>query len=405
MPRDSVDFLVAGAGIVGLSIARELRRRHPGCSVMVAERAAETGMHGSGRNSGVLHSGVYYPHESLKARFCAQGAAELAAFCASRGVEVQRRGKLIVATRSEEAGLLDTLQGRATANGIEARLIGPDELRRLEPMVRSATGTALWVPSTSVADPAKVIAAVTAAAEEEGVRLSRLDGLIGARPERGVARLARSGDVGFGHLVNAAGLHADRVARLFAAGSGYRMLPFKGLYWKLDPASGIQVRHLVYPVPDLRVPFLGVHTTPSVSGGTYLGPTAIPVLGRENYRGLRGIRPVEAARILRDLAVQFWLDHDGFRALARREAPRLLRTRFADAARAILPSLEDRHLLPCGKVGIRPQLLRLSDRRLVTDFVVERGTRSTHVLNAISPAWTSALPFAGYICDAFVERP
>jgi L-2-hydroxyglutarate oxidase LhgO len=182
------------------------------------------------------------------------------------------------------------------------------------------------------------------------------------------------------------------------------LLPFKGIYWKLDPGSGIGIRHLIYPVPDLRVPFLGVHTTTTTDGATYLGPTAVPAFGRENYHGWKGVSLGEMTRITGLLIRQYARGKDGFRRLAWQEGRRYFKPWFADAARAIVPRLRTEHLLPSDKVGIRAQMLDRQTGRLVTDFLVERGPSSTHILNAISPAWTSAFPFSRHICDHYIER-
>jgi L-2-hydroxyglutarate oxidase LhgO len=190
---------------------------------------------------------------------------------------------------------------------------------------------------------------------------------------------------------------------MFGSGPRYTLLPFKGIYWKLDPASGININHLIYPVPDLRVPFLGVHTTTAIDGTVYVGPTAVPAFGRENYRGTEGVTARELVRIGSHLARQYLSGRDGFRRLAWQEGRRYFKPWFADAARAILPRLRPEHLLPCTKVGIRAQMLDKETGRLVTDFLVEEGPASTHVLNAISPAFTSSFPLARHICDEFVR--
>ncbi|HWT13580.1 MAG TPA: L-2-hydroxyglutarate oxidase [Allosphingosinicella sp.] len=392
------DYLIIGAGIVGLAVAGELKRREPGAKVMVLEKEPRPGLHSSGRNSGVLHSGIYYPAGSLKARLCSAGALEMAEYCRSRGLPMSRPGKVLVPTRAADSAQLDLLAGRAAANGVEAEPLDEAALARLEPEVRSATGRALLVPSTAVVSPAEVMASLAREALAAGIEL-RCGGSLGAVDARR-RRLEWAGEtLAYGHAVNAAGLHADRVAHLFGAGRRYTLLPFKGLYWKLDPASGIRLNHLVYPVPDLRVPFLGVHTTTAIDGTIYLGPTAVPALGRENYSGLRGVTPGELLRIAVLLGGCFLAGRDGFRRLAWREGRRYSKRRFAAAARALLPRLRACHLLACDKVGIRAQMLDLEDGRLVGDFLVESGPHSTHVLNAVSPAFTSAFPLARFVCD------
>lgn len=392
------DFVVIGAGIVGLTVARELKRREPKAKVIVLEKEDRPGRHASGRNSGVLHSGLYYPAGSLKARICAAGAREMADYCEARGLSLRRIGKVLVPTEARDAPQLDLLEERARANGVACERLDAAALARLEPEARSATGEALYVPGTSVVSSADVMAALAGEAVAEGVELRCGGALGGVRPER--RELEWAGErLCYGHAVNAAGLHADRVAHRFGAGRRYTLLPFKGIYWKLDPASGIRLNHLVYPVPDLRVPFLGVHTTTAIDGSVYLGPTAVPAFGRENYRGLQGVGAGEALRIAGLLARQYLSGRDGFRRLAWREGRRASKARFAGAARALLPRLRPEHLLACDKVGLRAQLLDRTEGRLVGDFLVESGPASTHVLNAVSPAFTSAFPLARYVCD------
>jgi (S)-2-hydroxyglutarate dehydrogenase len=392
------DYLVIGAGIVGITIALELKRRQPGATVTILEKEDRPGRHSSGRNSGVLHSGIYYPAGSLKARVCGQGAREMAEFCEERGLPIRRLGKILVPVEERDAAQLDLLAERGAANGVTVERLDAAALERLEPEAHSATGEALFVPSTSVVSSSEVMARLAAEAVDSGIIL-RCGGKLG-RIDAERQELEWNGErITYGHAINAAGLHADSVAHSFGAGEHYTLLPFKGIYWKLDPAAGIRVNHLIYPVPDLRVPFLGVHTTTAIDGSVYLGPTAVPAFGRENYRGLAGVTPGELARIGGLLARQTLSGAHGFRRLAWQEGRRYFKPRFADAARALLPRLRPEHLLPCDKVGIRAQMLDRSSGRLVTDFLVEAGPASTHVLNAISPAFTSAFPLARHVCD------
>jgi L-2-hydroxyglutarate oxidase len=400
----TADFLIIGGGVVGLSIARELKQRYPDQGVTILEKESSLGMHSSGRNSGVLHSGIYYPPDSLKAKVCALGAVEMAAYHEQHGLRLDRRGKILVATNELDAPQLDLLEIRATQNGISAQRIDALQLRELEPEAHSATGHALWVPSTSVGSPVAMMEVLRRDVEGLGVcilcniTIEKVNAVARTLVLKGGTRFS------YGHAINAAGLHADRVAHQFDCGLRYTLLPFKGIYWKLDPASGIKINHLIYPVPDLRVPFLGVHTTTTTDGATYLGPTAVPAFGRENYHGLDGVTPGDLAGIAAMLARQYISGKDGFRRLAWQEGRRYFKPWFAEAARAIVPRLRPEHLLPTGKVGIRAQMLDKKTGQLVNDFLVERGTASTHILNAISPAWTSAFPFARHICDHFIER-
>jgi L-2-hydroxyglutarate oxidase LhgO len=399
----SYDYVVIGAGIVGLTIAGELRRRDPRSKIAVLEKEIAPGRHSSGRNSGVLHSGIYYPPESLKAKLCAQGAREMADYCRERGLPVNRIGKVLLPLREEDAPLLDLLEQRAGMNDVEAVRVDDRALRELEPEARSATGEALFVRSTSVVSSSAVMDALVGEAAGQGIEILCGGALERVEPER--RELVWGGErICYGHAINAAGLHADSVAHRFGVGERYTLLPFKGIYWKLDQASGLDIRHLVYPVPDLRVPFLGVHTTTAIDGTVYVGPTAVPAFGRENYRGFQDVRAAELSRILSLLARQYWSGANGFRRFAWQESRRYFRRWFADAARQMLPRLRAEHLLAFPKVGIRAQMVDRSSGALVTDFLVEAGPYSTHVLNAISPAFTSAFPFARHVCDTEILR-
>jgi len=396
------DFVVIGAGIVGLTIAHEIKRREPRVRVVVLEKEDRPGRHASGRNSGVLHSGIYYPAGSLKAQVCGQGAREMADYCQSRGLPLRRIGKILVPTREADGPQLDLLARRAAANSVEVERLDSAGLAGLEPEARSAADGALFVRGAAVVDPAAIVARLAQEAGELGIDLLCGGSLSSVKADK--RELEWSGKrMSYGHAINAAGLHADRVAHRFGAGGRYSLLPFKGIYWKLDPASGIRVNHLIYPVPDLRVPFLGIHTTTSTGGDVYIGPTAIPAFGRESYRGMEAVRPGEFLRIATLLARQFLAGRDGFRRLAWQEGGRSSRARFAKAARALLPRLRAGHLMPCGKVGIRAQMVDRDEGRLVADFLVEAGPASTHMLNAISPAFTSAFPLARLVCDNILE--
>lgn len=397
------DYLIIGAGIVGLSIARELKLRHPGAQIIVIEKEPSPGLHSSGRNSGVLHSGIYYPPESLKAKVCRQGSIEMAAYHEEHGLRLDRRGKLLVATREEDIPQLDLLAGRAAQNNVTAEKLGYDALSKMEPEVRLVGDYALWVPSAAVGSPAQVMKTIIEEIQRLGISLQCASYVSRVDVKERRAILSNNTSVSYGHVINAAGLFADKVAQLFGIGDRYTLLPFKGLYWKLDPSSGIKINHLVYPVPDLRVPFLGVHTTTTTDGTTYFGPTAVPAFGRENYRGLKGVTTSEAARISYLLSKQFFYNRDGFRRLTLYEGRRYFKPWFVEAARSIIPRLRSADLVSTEKVGIRAQILDKKSGRLVTDFLVERGEHSTHILNAISPAWTSAFPFARFVCDNYCK--
>jgi (S)-2-hydroxyglutarate dehydrogenase len=400
----SVDYFIVGAGIIGLSVAKELKARRPKSKVLVLEKEPVPGLHSSGRNSGVLHSGIYYPPDSLKAKVCRQGSLEMAAYCKERKLPLNQIGKILLPLNADDAHQLDLMEDRAPKNGVVVHRLDRKALSKKEPEARSATGEALFVPGTSVGDSSAVINAIYNECLLAGIEVKCSSVISQVDISKKKVQLSDGTQLIYGHLINASGLHADSVAHQFSVGKKYTLLPFKGIYWKLSPDSGIRVNHLIYPVPDLRVPFLGVHTTTSIDGNVYLGPTAVPAFGRENYRGLEGVTVSELLRITNLLIKQTLSGKDGFRRLAWQEGRRYFKPWFADAARQILPRLKSTDLLPCSKVGIRAQMYDRHNQKLVNDFVVEKGENSTHILNAISPAWTSAFPFARYVIDNYIER-
>lgn len=394
----TADIVIVGAGIVGLALALELIKRDPGQKILVLEKESALGRHSSGRNSGVLHSGIYYPENSLKAKVCAEGAQEMAAFCEEHALPIKRIGKVVVPTSEKDDTLLDLLYRRGQSNGATVELIDEQTLHRIEPNARTASGRALHSPRTAVVDPLAILEKLSSELTKQGVEILTGQEVRAIDPSRSILE-TNSDKISFGHLYNAAGLYADKLARFFGVGEKYTILPFKGIYYQLDKASGIQVNGLIYPVPDLSVPFLGVHVTKAVTGNIYLGPTAVPAFGRENYSGLAGAGISEALGIGLRLFRQYASNNQGFRTFAHEEGLRFFKSNFAEAASALVPKLRPEHLLRSAKVGMRAQLLDKDKGELVMDFVVEKGENSTHILNAVSPGFTSAFSFSRFALD------
>ena len=398
------DFVVIGAGITGLAIARSLLNNAPGASIGLFEKETSPGVHGSGRNSGVLHSGIYYPENSLKAKFCANGSKQMAEFCQEHNLPLSRMGKVIVPTRPEQEPQIDLLYSRGLKNGATVNIIDRQQLKQIEPEATSATDRALYSPQTAVIDPILILRKLNQLLELKGVKIHYGQGLEHVQPEQNCF-MTQSGDrVSYGTLFNAAGQHADRIAHLFGTAKQFTLLPFKGTYFSLDPQSGIHLNGLIYPVPDLNVPFLGVHSVKTISGEIYFGPTAIPALGRENYIGLQGLEPSEATRTLFNIAIQYWKNQQGFRNYANEEATRFLKKRFTSAAKILVPKLETHHLIASNKVGIRAQLFNIKTKQLELDFMLHKYENTIHVLNAVSPAFTSAFAFADYLVESTLKK-
>jgi len=393
------DFLVIGGGVIGLNVARALKRRFTDCSVTVLEKEERCGRHASGRNSGVLHAGFYYTADSLKARFTRDGNRELRAYCAERGVPVNACGKLVVAQRPEDLAGLAELERRARRNGVELHSVDAQAAREIEPRARTVE-RALFSPSTASVDPAAVLGRMEEDARAEGVSIR-----CGARyVDRSGGRVrTNAGAWEAGYVVNAAGLHADRVARDFGHSEHYRILPFKGLYLHSDEPAGA-FRTNIYPVPDLRNPFLGVHFTVTAEGRAKIGPTAIPALWREQYEGAANFDAREFLDIVRrqaGLAVTAGFD---FVRLAVEEVRKYSRRRLVALAARLAHGVRAEHYRRWGRPGIRAQLVDLRKRRLEMDFVLEGDDRSFHVLNAVSPAFTCSLPFSRFVASEIAAR-
>jgi L-2-hydroxyglutarate oxidase LhgO len=392
------DFLVVGGGIIGISLARELRRRHPGAAVTLLEKEPAWGAHASGRNSGVLHAGFYYAADSLKARFTREGNGQLTSYCAARRLPLNRCGKLVVArTLAELSGLAELLR-RGRVNGVPVEEVTAAEARGLEPRVKTCE-RALFSPTTSSIDPRAVLNALVADARSEGITL--LPGIAYLGRSRGVVRTT-AGIFSPGYVVNAAGLQADRIARDWGFADRWRILPFKGLYLEADPSSPAFRTH-IYPVPDPLQPFLGVHVTVHVDGAASLGPTAIPAFWREQYAGWSRFRLPEALEILTREAGLLLRNNFGFRTLAFEELGKYRPRRIVALGAELAEGIRPEHFPRWGRAGIRAQLVDIRERRLEMDFKFEGDNQSFHVLNAVSPGFTCALPFSAYLVDRIME--
>ncbi|MEV0912406.1 L-2-hydroxyglutarate oxidase [Streptomyces hokutonensis] len=382
------DVLVVGGGIVGLSVAYAIGRAAPGTRVTVLEKEAGPARHQTGRNSGVIHSGIYYRPGSLKARYAVGGAAEMVKFCAEYGIPHAVTGKLIVATERAELPRLHALVQRGRENGIPVRELGGAQIPEYEPEVRGLA--AIEVATTGICDyvaVARHLAEASGAEIRYGARVAHVD----RRPERGVAVRttdgAGGGDIVRARvLVNCAGLQCDEVARLTGDDPGMRIVPFRGEYYTLTRPE--LVRGLVYPVPDPAFPFLGVHLTRGIDGSVHVGPNAVPALAREGY-GWGVVRPREIATTAAwpgvwRMARQHW--RYGVGELRRSVS----KSAFTSAVQRLLPAVTPDDLTPSA-AGVRAQAV-LRDGTLVDDFLIKEGPRAVHVLNAPSPAATASLP-------------
>lgn len=399
MSRRRCDFLVIGGGIVGVAVASALAGKYPTASIIVIEKEKAPGFHASGRNSGVLHAGFYYTADSLKARFTQDGNREWTAFCKAKGLALNACGKLVVAKDGREDAVLDTLLERGLRNGVSLEMLSAGDARKIEPAAKTWK-RALYSPATAVVDPLQVLSALVDETAAKGVAF-----------EYGVKYLGLSGDavatsadtIQAGYVVNTAGLYADKVARDFGFSADYFLLPFKGIYL-YGAESAVPLKTNIYPVPDLRNPFLGVHFTLTVGGRIKIGPTAIPAFWPEQYGGLQGFVFQEfLATSGRHLKLM--LSGDAmFRELAVEEMKKYSRGYLVDQAAKLAEGVRSSDFRQWGRPGIRAQLFNSKARKLEMDFVIEGDSKSMHVLNAISPAFTCSLPFSRYVVDQIGQR-
>jgi len=393
------DLIILGAGITGLSVAREKIQENPDCKILIIEKECKIGMHGSGRNSGVLHSGIYYPTDTLKAKFCSDGAKLMLDYCKKNNLPILQCGKVILPTKLEDDSQIDLLYRRGIANGASVQIISQDELNKIEPEANMAVQRAIYSPNTSVVDPNAILSKIQIELNSSGVTILFNEKVISADPDSSTIKTNKGNNFKYGHLINCTGQYSDVVTKMFNVGEQYTLLPFKGLYYGLNKNSNIRINGLIYPVPDLNIPFLGIHSVKLVNGSIFFGPTAIPVFGRENYHGLTGINIKDASSVSYHLLKQYISNKKGFRLYAHQEIHKFLKSEFLKSMQNLIPRLSSDDLVTSTKVGIRAQLLNTNKNELVMDFLVERVDNTTHVLNAVSPAFTSAFSFAKYILN------
>lgn len=388
------DYCVVGGGVVGLATAMKLLERHPGASLVILEKEHELARHQTGHNSGVIHAGIYYQPGSLKATLCRRGAEVTKEFCAEHGVPFRVPGKLLVATDSGELQRMDALYERSRHNDIEVDRLSADELHEREPNV-SGLG-ALLVHATGIVDFAQVCEAMGRVVRAAGGQIEFGAAVTGIR-ENSDEVTVTTADQQFSarQLVVCGGLQADRLARMAGIEPDFRIVPFRGEYYRLPASRNGIVQHLIYPIPDPALPFLGVHLTTMIDGGVTVGPNAVLGLSREGYRKL-SMNP----RDMRDFLSYpgFWkVARDNVRTGAVEMRNSLWKKGYLNACRMYCPSLRVDDLEP-EEAGIRAQAV-LRDGTLVHDFLFHQTDRTLHVCNAPSPAATSAIPIGEMIAD------
>ena len=397
---NTTDFLLIGGGIIGISIARELKSRYPDSSVCILEKENKCGLHASGRNSGVLHAGFYYTADSFKARFTREGNQRLTEYCDAKNIKLNKCGKLVVAQNESELPWLDELMNRASKNSVPLESVTEEEGRAIEPRVKIYQ-KALFSPTTSSVNPKELVESLLSDAIREGVQIKSNSRYLRRAGKRSIQ--TSDGAYEAKYLINVAGLYADKIGRDFGFSRDHRILPFKGLYLYSDEPPGALKTH-IYPVPDLANPFLGVHFTVTTDGKTKLGPTAIPAFWREQYEGWDNFNLNELTEIiLRQAGLSLTSNFD-FKALAIRELQKYSKPKLVSLASTLAEGVDIKHYRRWGPPGIRAQLLNIRTKTLEMDFFMEGDGQSMHILNAVSPGFTCALPFADYVCDQIDKK-
>ena len=380
------DYAVIGGGIVGLSTAMQLAQQYPHARILMLEKEASPAQHQTGRNSGVIHSGIYYKPGSYKARFAKAGSSSMVAFCREHGIPHEVCGKVIVATREEELQGLDKLFQRGQQNGLAVRKISPEELKEIEPHVRCVGG--ILVPTTGITNYRKVSQTYLELFLERGGEMM-FENEVRQITHRGPTHFIETtkGEYEAKFLINCAGLYSDRVTRLAGQDPGVKIVPFRGEYYELAPNQRHLVKTLIYPVPNPDFPFLGVHFTKMIDGSVHCGPNAVLAFKREGYK--------KTDFDLRDFCET--MSYGGFWRLARKNFGEgmkeiyrsISKAAFVRSLQQLIPEVQAADLVPC-EAGVRAQAL-LNDGGLVDDFLIIRGQNALHVCNAPSPAATASL--------------
>lgn len=398
--KKKCDVLILGAGVIGLASGIALLKERPNYKVIIAEKESGTSFHASGRNSGVLHAGFYYSPDSLKARFCKDGNLELRNLAKKHDVYVRDVGKVVVAQNNDELIRLESLFERGITNGVDIEILEERVLKKFEPLALTCEKF-LWSPTTGVSDPK----AITNAMREEFISLG---GQIDFNTR--IQLTIKNNEVydsthiyDAKHIINAAGAQADRISKSVGIGLEYAMVPFMGIY-RATNEKNLPLQRLVYPVPHLINPFLGVHFTLTVDHKVKIGPTAIPIAGREQYSIFKGWSPSDLAQSFKGTLSLISGEAHQFGPLLKSEWPKILQSKLIQSSSGMVPDVLNVKDWQRKPPGIRAQLVHLPTGKLEQDFIVQSQANSTHILNAVSPGWTSSLPFARWLVNEVVIK-
>ena len=392
------DFIIIGSGIIGLTLAYKLKKTISNSKIIILEKEYNSIQHGSGRNSGVIHSGIYYDPNSLRATLGVRGGIELKEYIKAKRLWMDECGKILIPTSIQSYQNIDNLYQRGIQNGVEVKKISQKEIQNLEPNANIKFDSGLFIPFTSVADPKEVSKALINDLNDLGVKIIYNEEVTKIFNE-GKNIITKHNNYFCDHSFNCSGLQSDVVAKNSGLQFRYSFLPFKGKYWKINNKN-FKLKHLIYPIPNLRYPFLGLHTSHKKDGSCYIGPSSTPVFGREQYHINNSFRLKEALSLALSFGLKIFKNENRLRSLALQEIRLLTKNGFFNEVQKLINNVSKDELEPSlEKIGIRSQIFDPQSKSLVNDFVVINQKHSTHVLNAISPAWTASFAFADHLIN------
>ena len=403
MLHKSYNLVVIGAGIVGLVLALKIKRNFPNYKILILDKEIDSTSHGTGRNSGVIHSGIYYPPETLRAKYCVSGSKQMKKYVKEKNLWIDECGKILLPTSKESLKTIDVLMERSIKNGVEANILSPKQINELEPNANPVFDIGIHIPFTSIVDPKEVALSIKSDLERSGVEIFYSSPVSKVDSENGLVKFNNT-EVISDLIINSAGLQSDTIAKKSSYKTDYSFSPFKGKYWYVSDPN-FKMTRLLYPIPNLDLPFLGIHTVHNKKNKVYIGPSSTPVFGRENYSGFKGLKILEFIYLLFSFAKKFLLNTNGLRTLAFREFNLILPNGVFNEAKNLVKGLNKSSFkLSNEKVGIRSQIFDKKEKTLVSDFMVEKQNRVIHILNAISPAFTASFGLADYILKEYFDE-
>ena len=397
MMNKEFDYIVIGAGIVGISLGLAILERSPKKKVLIIDKESKPGVHASGRNSGVLHAGFYYSPDSLKAKFCRLGNLELKNFCKENSIPILETGKVVVCQSKSDVSKLEDLFRRGVANGVDIEILDKTELDKIEPAAKTIDKF-IWSPTTAVGNPKLVISQLAEKFIKSGgkFQFNCSAKLVSANDQVLIETIY--GTYSAASIINSAGAYAANLARQVNVGNQYACLPFLGAYKKSKLVDS-NPRRLVYPVPNPINPFLGVHTTNTLNGEIKIGPTAFPVIGKEQYKLSNGFNGTEFLEFYKAVKALFKSDSVDLIGLAREEFVKLFTKPLLNKTNKLTNSLNSNKQWSKYPAGIRAQIINLETKTIEMDYIVQSDKNVVHILNAVSPGWTSAIPFTRWVVE------